>query len=218
VSLFVTFEGPEGAGKSTQIAAVEPRLRARGIDVRVTREPGGTKVGERIRDILLGPADYVIVPATEALLLMAARSQHVADVVLPALSRGQVVLCDRYFDSTLAYQGAGRGLSVAGLQQIQEFAAGSLKPDVTILLDIPVEIGFRRRHESGEPLNRLDRDRREFHERVRSWYLSAAEKEPDRWMVFDARQDVNSLTEQIVECIYERLHVRTAAQHDRTSR
>jgi dTMP kinase len=216
VSLFVTFEGPEGAGKSTQVSRVAAELAAHGIEVCATREPGGTRIGDQIRKILLDPAEDAIVPETEALLLMAARAQHVATVVVPALHRDCLVLCDRYFDSTLAYQGAGRGIDEQRLESLQAFAAGSLRPDVTVLLDVPVDVGFQRRSESGEPLSRFDRDRREFHERVRSWYLHRAATEPDRWVVFDAMQPAEQLTAEISAAILQRTLYRSSRAVDGT--
>jgi dTMP kinase len=214
VSLFVTFEGPEGSGKSTQVRLVASLLTTAGHNVVETREPGGTSLGERIRDLLLDPNNSTITPVTEALLMTAARSQHVADVLRPAICRSQIILCDRYTDSTLAYQGAGRGLSIAELEELQDFAIGGIRPHLTVLLDIPVETGLSRRELSGTPLNRLDLDERAFHERVRSWYLHAARQEPDRWLVLDARKAQDELAglicQRIIELIAQRS--RTAEQ------
>lgn len=205
MSLFVTFEGPDGAGKSTQVRHASQRLSDDGWDVAVTREPGGTDLGEQVRELLLGSGDYAIVPHAEALLMTAARAQHVHEVISPALERGAIVLCDRFADSTLAYQGAGRGLPVQELEQLQSFALGPLRPDLTVLLDIPAERGLERRQRSGSPLNRLDQDHLAFHERVRAWYVHAAELEPDRWVTLDATRDPGDLAEAIHRCILERV-------------
>lgn len=197
MSLFVTIEGPDGAGKSTQARLIAEYLRGFGHDVVVTREPGGTALGERIRSVLLGSNDCAIVPRAEALLMTAARAQHVSDVIEPALRNGQIVLCDRFADSTLAYQGAGRGLPPDELEQLQQFAIDDLRPDLTVLLDLPVSSGLARREKSGVPLNRLDLDEIDFHERVRAWYLEAARRDPDRWLVLDAETDPDELAAMI---------------------
>jgi dTMP kinase len=210
VSSFVTFEGPDGAGKTTQISLVESKLRNAGYSVVVTREPGGTPLGERVRSVLLDPGDYAIVPRAEALLMTAARAQHVADVIQPALINGSIVLCDRFIDSTLAYQGAGRGLPVDELKNLQRFAINALLPDLTVLLDLPADAGIQRRESSGSPLNRLDQDEISFHERVREWYVQAAINEPDRWILLDAQQPPDVLAEMITESIVERCRVKSA--------
>jgi dTMP kinase len=210
VSLFVTFEGPEGAGKSTQVQMVANLLRDSGNAVLETREPGGTALGERIRDLLLAQNDYEIAPRTEALLMTAARAQHVTDVITPALSNGQIVLCDRFIDSTLAYQGAGRGLPVDELISLQSFAVGSIRPDLSVLLDLPVAIGIERRRQSGTPLNRLDQDEVAFHERVRTWYVRSAQEDPARWLVLDAQQQPEVLCRQIGDRVLEMIASGTA--------
>lgn len=188
MGLFLTLEGPEGAGKSSLALFLAQELRSRGYEVVVTREPGGTALGEEIRGILLGTTHSAMLPATEALLNSAARVQHVAEVIRPALDAGQIVICDRFADSTLAYQGAGRGLDVEALVQIQRFATGGLEPDITLLLDVPVEIGQARRRAACGPMNRFDTDSRDFHERIRASFLQAAAGQPDRWRVIDASQ------------------------------
>ena len=204
MSLFVSFEGPDGAGKSTQLRLVSEHLLEAGYDVVVTREPGGTLLGERVRSVLLDPGDHAIVPRAEALLMSAARAQHVAEVIVPALERGALVLCDRFVDSTLAYQGAGRGLPERELSSVQEFTVQGCSPDLTILLDLPSEEGLRRRQASGTPMNRLDQDTSTFHERVRAWYVQAALDDPERWVTFDARRSESELANEIASTIKER--------------
>jgi dTMP kinase len=195
-SRFIAFEGPEGAGKTTQVGRLATRLRGLGHTVLETREPGGTRLGNAVRSILLGLDDYAILPETEVLLLAAARSQHVREVIAPALGRGEWVLCDRYVDSTYAYQGGGSGLPLERLQPIQDFATDGLAPDLRLLLDLPVEIGLQRRLGDGASVNRIDRQSVEFHQRVRAMYLDLAASAADRWLVIDARgnpDDVESL-------------------------
>lgn len=210
MSLFVTFEGPDGAGKSTQISLVTRRLHEYGLATVTSREPGGTPLGERIRALLLEPGDRAIVPRAEALLMTAARAQHVADVICPALMKGQIVLCDRFVDSTLAYQGAGRGLTIDELIELQSFATGNLVPDLTILLDISANAGLERRRASGTPMNRLDQDALTFHERVREWYVQEAQRQRERWMVLDAGRDQNDLADEITQAILARLEAVTS--------
>jgi len=205
VSLFVTFEGPEGAGKSTQIRRLASELEARGYSVVATREPGGTAIGEAIRQILLAPEHSAMLPETEALLNTAARAQHVAEVIQPALAAGKVVLCDRFVDSTLVYQGAGRGLPTSELLALQRFATRGLWPDLTLLLDLPVEVGQARRRASGEPLSRFDADALGFHERVRTGFLALARDDPARWRIIDAAQSEEAVAREVLAVVLERL-------------
>jgi dTMP kinase len=205
MSLFVTFEGPEGGGKSTQIRRVAKCLDDLGYATIVTREPGGTAMGEAVREILLGFSHAAMLPETEALLNSAARCQHVAEVINPALEAGKIVLCDRYLDSTLAYQGAGRGLDTDTLIELQRFATGGRWPDLTLLLDVPYEVGQARRAVSGEPLNRFDIDSQAFHERVRSYFLEAAAREPQRWRVFDASASAELVEQNLLLVLLQRL-------------
>ena len=183
--LFVTFEGGEGSGKSTQLARLAARLRVRGLDPLVTREPGGTPLAEGIRDLLLDPARR---PGamSEALLMEAARADLVAGLVRPALDAGRVVLCDRYDDSTLAYQGGGRGLEPGLLATLNRAATGGLRPALTLLYDVPPGVGLARRERAAGDTNRLDREPAEFHARVRRRFLELAAAEPARWVVLDA--------------------------------
>ncbi len=210
MGLFVSFEGPDGSGKTTQIRLLGEWLRARGHDVLVTREPGGTPIGDRIRAILLDPAHPEIRPEAEALLFSAARAQLVRQVIQPHLAAGGIVLCDRYADSTLAYQGYGRQLDLAVLRTITAFATAGLWPDLTVYLDLPVEEGLaRRRQAETAGWNRLDAEQLAFHRRVREGYLAMATAEPERWLVLDARQSVDALQQAIRQRLIERLHLPT---------
>jgi dTMP kinase len=176
---FLTLEGPEGSGKSTQAQLLAARLTAAGRRCVVTREPGGTALGERIRDVLLHSDELAPTPATDVLLFNAARAQLAAEVILPALKRGEFVICDRFVDSTLAYQGYGAGQPLTQLAQIIRFAIGNLRPDLTILIDLPVEEGLRRK-EGQETTRFEERESVEFHRRVRAGFLSLAARGGDR--------------------------------------
>lgn len=183
--LFITLEGPEGAGKSTNREYLAARLRAQGIDVVLTREPGGTPLAERIRDLLLAPSDESMAADTELLLVFAARAQHLAQVIRPALTRGAIVLCDRFTDATYAYQGGGRGLSHERIAVLEDFVQGQLRPDLTLVFDLPVEIGLARASARGQ-LDRFEQEGRAFFEAVRSTYLDRAKAAPDRYRLVDA--------------------------------
>ena len=187
--MFITLEGPEGSGKTSQLPALADFLRQRGYDVFVTREPGGTSVGDQIREVLMNLKNVSIVPQTEILLFQAARAQHVAEKILPALKAGQVVVCDRFGDSTLAYQGYGHQTDLQTLRYLIDFATGGLKPALTLLLDIPVKVGLQRKINNGAEWNRLDAYAEAFHERVRQGYLALAREEPERWQIIDATQE-----------------------------
>lgn len=203
---FITLEGPDGAGKSTQALRLAESLRARGTDVCLTREPGGTALGEAVREVLLAPTNEVARSAlADALLFNASRAQLVTQIVRPALERGQTVICDRYTDSTLAYQGYGGGLPLDGLREIARRATGGLVPDLTILLDLPVAAGLARRR-SG-PLAGVTRFESEpafdegFHERVRQGYLALARQEPLRWRVVDADRAADEVAGGILRLV-----------------
>jgi dTMP kinase len=184
---FLTLEGPEGSGKSTQILYLTTALRNAGYQVVQTREPGGTKVAEAIRKTLLSATSHEPITAeTEALLVLAARSQHVAHLIQPALDRGTIVLCDRFADSTFAYQGYGRGLSLSWLRTANRAATGGLMPDLTLLLDVSASVGLRRRGQARGNRNRLDRESLTFHQRVRRGFLSLASHARRRIKTIDA--------------------------------
>lgn len=199
---FVTFEGPEGAGKTTQLRLLVDWLRGRGIEPVVTREPGGTPMGDRIREAMFGAVDHGIRPLTEALLMSAARAQHVQELLLPSLEAGKLVLCDRYTDATLAYQGGGRGMDAGVLRQLIAIAAGGLQPDLTIYFDVPAEVGLRRKlqaHGQGGELNHLDRMDLAFHERVVAAYKALIAAEPGRWRVVDASRPLDEVQAEVRE-------------------
>ncbi len=209
MSLFITFEGPEGSGKTTQMELLREYLDKKGYSVLATREPGGTSIGDQIRSILLDPRNTDMLPASEALLFSAARAQIVNQVIRPHLQQGGIVLCDRYADSTLAYQGYGHGLDLETLRTITALATGGLKPDLTIYLDIDVEEGLRRKlaaREAGQAeWNRLDQQELDFHRRVREGYLQMAAEEPSRWLVIDASQPVETIQAVIRARVEEKL-------------
>ncbi|GAA5502116.1 thymidylate kinase [Deinococcus xinjiangensis] len=203
--MFITFEGPEGAGKSTQLARLVARLTAAGLAPTVTREPGGTPLGTRVREVLLDPElDMHALP--EFLLYSASRAQLVQDVLRPALSRGEVVVCDRYFDSSLAYQGAGRGLPLALLQGITHEVTGGLRPNLTVLLDLDPALGLQRAAARGQP-DRLERADLAFHQRVRQGFLELAAQEPQRFVVLDATKTPDELEAEVWAAVERALKV-----------
>lgn len=207
--MFVTVEGIEGSGKSTLLAGLAPRLRSHGRAVLVTREPGGTPVGDAIRAIFLD-RPIPIAPLTEALLVNAARSQHVTDAVRPALAAGSLVLCDRFVDSTLAYQGYGRGVDLTFLQALCEAATGGLKPDLTFLLDIPVDLSRRRTGARGGTIDRLEAEGDLFHEHVRRGFLDIAQSA--RHCVLDGTRAPDELLEVALRELEHRLRRESAAR------
>jgi dTMP kinase len=194
---FITLEGPEGAGKSIQAQLLGSFLEGEGWSVLLTREPGGTPLGDEIRQILLHSADLAILPETEVLLLAAGRAQHVRERILPALDSGRAVVCDRFVDSTYAYQGGGHGLPLERIAPIQEFATDGLEPDLRILLDIPIDIGLGRRLADVGSVNRIDLAPDAFHERVRSTFLELARQNASGWSVIDGRDDVASVARKV---------------------
>lgn len=204
--LFITLEGPEGGGKTLHMAALAAFLRQQDCQVLATREPGGTPIGDQVRNVLMEMKNTAMHPRTEALLFQASRAQLVAQVIRPHLESGGVVLSDRYADSTLAYQGYGHGLfRLDELRALIEFATGGLKPDLTLLLDLDTEMGLQRKLSEGE-WNRLDAYDLEFHRRVRQGYLEMAHAEPQRWKIIDAGQPVEAVRRALCDAVMERIH------------
>jgi dTMP kinase len=204
MSFFVTLEGPDGSGKSTQANLLAEELSTRGYDVLLTREPGGSGIGDQVRQILFTLDNTAMYPKTEFLLFSASRAQHVSEVIRPHLDKGGVVISDRYFHSSLAYQGFGHQLDLDTLKEITSFATGDLLPDLILLLDLPVEMGLNRRRNEGK-WNRLDDYQVEFHQRVRDGYLTMAEEDPDRWVLVDASRPVDRIQKEVQELISRHL-------------
>jgi dTMP kinase len=205
MALFITFEGEEGSGKSYQAEELRIWLSTQGIPVILTHEPGGTELGEKISDLVKWAQEADISPMTELLLFNASRAQHVKEVIRPALNEGKVVICDRFDDSTTAYQSFGRDLDLEMVKKINTTATGGLQPDLTILLDISVEDGLARK--SGEKLDRFEKENLEFHKKVREGYLKLADEEPDRWLVIDAMQSREEISEIIQDRIKKLLQI-----------
>ncbi len=205
--MFITFEGIEGSGKTTQIRHVAEFLKKKGKDCIVTREPGGTETGRKIRAILLDPESRGIDPSAELLLYMADRAEHISKVVRPALSEGKTVLCDRYFDATVAYQGYARGLDIDFLKRMHKFVLDDLKPDVTFLLDLSPEAGLSRawrQIKEGERAGietRFEKEELAFHEKVRNGYLELASREPERFVIVDAGKDEENVSKDIMRAL-----------------
>lgn len=203
---FITFEGGEGAGKSTQIRRLSDALETTGLNVTVTREPGGSPGAETIRGMLLDPAaDWD--PPTEALLHFAARADHYTTRIAPALRDGHWVLCDRFADSTRAYQGYGLGLDMKAIEALYEIALDDFVPDLTIILDVPVETGVARMQERGDAPDRYENMDTAFHERLRQGFLEIAQKDPERCAVIDADTEIDTVTARIFDCVERRLGV-----------
>lgn len=203
--LFITLEGPEGAGKSTNREYLAEGLRTGGREVVLTREPGGTPLAERIRELLLAPSSEPMAVDTELLLVFAARAQHLAGVIRPALARGAVVLCDRFTDASYAYQGGGRGVPEARIASLENFVQGDLRPDLTLVFDLPVEVGLARAAARGR-LDRFEQEGRAFFEAVRQAYLRRAASDPARYRVVDAgrplaevQRSLDALLPQLLE-------------------
>ena len=204
---FITFEGGDGSGKTTQLKAIESHLRARGKSCLSTREPGGTSLGELIRQVLLEVGKQPITSPTELFLYLADRAQHIHEVIIPALEQGKIVLCDRHTDSTLAYQGYGRGIDLGLLRSLNDIASQGIKPDLTLLFDCPVEIGLSRTAQrqsqtaSGRNEDRFEREKIEFHERVRAGFLELARAEPHRFRIIDAARSSEEVGQEIKNVI-----------------
>ena len=204
--MFITFEGIEGSGKTTQIKLLVPVLQAKGYDCVFTREPGATEIGEKIRAILLDASHTAILPLTELLLYEADRAQHVHEVIKPALAANKVVVADRFFDATIVYQGYARGFDLELIQQIHRIVLGELTPDLTIILDLPVHAGLERAWErinsrSDLPEDRFEKEDIAVHEKVRQGYLTLAGNEPKRFQVIDASRDAEAVHRDIVDVV-----------------
>lgn len=205
--IFITFEGPDGAGKTTQLTLLADYLRQQGHVVRLTREPGGTPLSDKIRTLLLDPSHSEMDARTEALLYMASRAQHVAEVIEPGLVRGEVILCDRFADSTVVYQGAARRLAKQELLAINRFATGGLTPSLTILLDCDTRLLTDRRKDRGGQ-DRIEQEAECFHDKVRQGFLDLAEAEPERIKLVSAKESVNDVHDVIVNLVEEFLRRR----------
>jgi dTMP kinase len=204
--MFITLEGPEGSGKSTQVRRLIRRLKDHGVQIVQTREPGGTSIGDQVRSILMDLENTAMHPTTEILLFSASRAQHVHEVIKPNLERGAVVICDRYYHSTLAYQGYGHGLDLEALKQITRFATSSLDPDLILLLDLPSEAGLQRRRTDGD-WNRMDDYQLAFHQRVRQGYLTMAAADPEHWALVDASLSLKEVEDAIWQVVRHRLEL-----------
>ena len=200
--MFITIEGGEGGGKSTNLAYIENYLKDQGKDVVVTREPGGTELGEKLRFILLDPGNEGMDERAELLLMFAARAHHIAKVIKPALEAGKTVLCDRFTDATYAYQGGGRGLPFEDIALLEKWVQGDLKPDLTILLDLDIEIGLFRANERSDQ-DRFEQEEMNFFDRVRKAYLDMAKKEPERFRVIDAGEPLEVVQKQLHQVLVE---------------
>lgn len=206
--MFITFEGPDGCGKSSQIPLLAEFLQQQGYDVLTTREPGGTAIGDQIRAILADLDNTAMRPRTEMLLFQASRAQHVDEVILPALQQARIVLCDRFADSTLAYQGYGHQKDLQVIREIIHYATGGLTPDLTFLLDLSdARIGLQRRASGGGEWNRLDAMQVAFHQRVREGYYQLVKEQPERWEVIDAEQTFDTVQAELRRLTLQRLQV-----------
>jgi len=213
LSLFITFEGVEGSGKTTQIRRLSKYLTRRGIACKTTREPGGCAISEKVRRILLSPDHSGMTPLSELFLYEAARAQHVREVILPFLKKGGVVLCDRFGDASLAYQGYGRGIDPVWVNRLNRLSSQGIRPDLTFLLDCPSAVGLRRarernRTQGNDRQDRFEREKIRFHHRVRKGYLSLAKKEAGRVKVIDTRQGEEKVFEEIRAIVDQRIRKR----------
>ncbi len=207
--MFITLEGPEGSGKTSHVQPLTDWLSARGLRLFTTREPGGTPIGEQVRGVIHDLQNTEMHPRTETLLYQAARAQIVEQVIRPKLAEGYVVISDRYADSTLAYQGYGHRQDLSQVRALVGYATGGLVPDLTILLDVDVEVGLRRKTKNGE-WNRLDAYQVDFHERVRKGYLDLAAAEPQRWVVIDASRSWEAVQADLRTAILDRIQQESA--------
>ena len=204
MNLFITLEGPDGGGKTSQAQCLAEYLRAEKLEVLLTREPGGSPIGNQIRQVIMQLENTAMDAHTEFLLFSASRAQHIAEVIRPSLEDGVTVISDRFFDSSLAYQGYGQRLPLETLKAITNFATGGLTPDLTLLLDLPVEEGLHRREADGN-WNRMDAYDIDFHRRVRRGYLSLAAEAPERWVILSAEQSFDALQDEIRHAVMARL-------------
>ena len=203
--MFITFEGPDGSGKSTQLRMLASALREEGREIVTTREPGGTEIGDQIRAVIMNMKNKAMDPRTELLLFNASRAQLVEELIRPSLAAGKVILCDRYADSTMAYQGYGHGLDKDELRRLLNFATGGLKPDLTLLFDISAEAGLKRRISNHDEWNRMDDYALQFHERVRGGFLELAAADPERWVVIDADRDPGVIHAEVLDIVKRKL-------------
>jgi len=203
---FITVEGTEGVGKSSNIAVIKEYIEAAGFEVVQTREPGGTALAEEIRELLLRPIHENMAVDTELLLMFAARAQHINNLIVPALAQGKWVLSDRFTDATFAYQGHGRGVSLERIAQLEQFVQGSLRPDLTVLLDAPVEIGLARASARGE-LDRIEQEKRCFFEKVRAGYHQQVADDCERFAVIDASLSIDQVKQQVVAALQAKLGI-----------
>ena len=201
---FITLEGGEGAGKSTNLEYIQRRLQSAGVGLQVTREPGGTPLGEKVRELLLNPEHAAMSSEAELLLMFAARAQHLHEVILPALDKGNWVLCDRFTDATYAYQGGGRGIDSGRIRLLEDWVQQGFQPDMTLLFDLPVELGLERAGKRGA-LDRFEQEQRAFFEQVREAYLQRAGQAPERFRVIDAGQELVVVQQQLDRVIEELL-------------
>ncbi len=201
--LFITIEGTEGVGKSTNMAFIEKWLIKAGKNLVITREPGGTELGEKLRTVLLDAKEQSMCDDTELLLMFAARAQHLQQVILPALNAGKWVLCDRFTDATYAYQGGGRGIEMSRIAQLEQWVQGDLRPDMTLVLDLPVAEGLERAGKRSEP-DRFELEKHDFFNTVRNTYLDRAAAQPDRYQVIDAAPSVD-IVQQSIQTVLEKI-------------
>ncbi len=202
---FISFEGPEGSGKTTQMKLLGELLRRQRIPIIQTREPGGSKLSTHLRNWILNRLDYLLTSEAELFLFLADRAQHVKEVILPSLGKGKFVLCDRYADSTLAYQGGGRGFPVKILMEMNELATRGLQPDLTVLIDIPVPIGLRRAAGRGRGRDRMENEKIQFHKNIRKAFLKIAHQEPGRFLVLDGTKPVEKVFKDLILGLSRRL-------------
>jgi dTMP kinase len=203
--LFISFEGPDGSGKTTQVAALAEALRARGYDVLVTREPGGTPISDKVRALILDPEHQEMKDETEILLYAASRAQHVREKIRPALQEGKIVLCDRYLDASVAYQGYGLGQPIEDILAINHFATGGLMPDRTYMLMVPVQVG-RQRLKNRSGLDRIEQKGEAYHEKVMEGFLKLADLFPDRIRVIQADREQNAVHQEILSDFLKWIH------------